>query len=883
MFFSYGFKVVLAQSPTNPSSTETENIKFQINSDNSVDVEETLTSSQFTGNHYSEDITIPWNGQGGVTDAQVVDLTNGQKLVKSENADSFEQASINDLKFQTCDNYVYYTSGQTQQIEWCFSPQDAGHTWSVKYHLANAVTISNGRRNFFYQWVAGLDSSPYQIQKVTALVVLPNTFPAGQVLLYPGLDKSIQGQYNTDVTNQVSFQYTLQPSFNYYGFQIFLPLETTQNSNADINIRGSGQTSTSQTNPPSKTYSYTSIQTDIVINHDSSLSVTETQNFDFQGSFHTGFRSIPLAKISGVGNIEVIDAATKQPLQYSNSQLDGTQSQNWGKFTYYKDSSNNEDIEWYFDAQDTQHTWILKYNIYGAIAFGSPNDRLYWNIFSGYQAPVNQATATLHFPAGANQQDIKVTAYRTDNLAVDTSIAADGSTATFSSSLFAPQEAFTIDASFPKNLVSQFGYWLAFVKFQYGYALSLLLAILTAVTILILRLARERLPGGRVIVPEYEPPQNLPPAMAEIITKEKLTIRGISATIIDLAIRGYIRIGQEERKSKWPASTISRIFLLFICLIMLLAFGGLSFSSPVGGEKVFLVFLCIIVLGLMVGTIKSLHKTLTSPEYKITKIKDFINDNTLKKYEQLLLGCMFLLNLDSFSTANLKQSSVQEKKIFAKSITDVKDAAYEEADVNIKAFDIGVDKHKKIASVWSAILIGLYILLRTGSVGVLFVNQNVLLGITTAVCAVLIFFYIRYEARLSAEGRILKEDWLGFKLYLETAERYRMQNLTPQTFEKYLPYAIIFGIEKKWAQAFGSLSLTSPNWYIGPGYYYGNTANATGTVAFSPVTFSTSFSSSFSSAFAAGVGGSGAGGFGGGGFGGGFAGGGGGGGGGGAR
>ena len=60
-----------------------------------------------------------------------------------------------------------------------------------------------------------------------------------------------------------------------------------------------------------------------------------------------------------------------------------------------------------------------------------------------------------------------------------------------------------------------------------------------------------------------------------------------------------------------------------------------------------------------------------------------------------------------------------------------------------------------------------------------------------------------FNPRLNQKGALLKEEWLGFKMYLETAERYRMQNLTPDMFEKYLPYAMIFGIEKKWAKAFG--------------------------------------------------------------------------------
>jgi uncharacterized membrane protein len=68
--------------------------------------------------------------------------------------------------------------------------------------------------------------------------------------------------------------------------------------------------------------------------------------------------------------------------------------------------------------------------------------------------------------------------------------------------------------------------------------------------------------------------------------------------------------------------------------------------------------------------------------------------------------------------------------------------------------------------------------------------------VTLLASVIVLITYWKFEARLSREGAILKDDWLGFKLYLETAERYRMQNLTPETFEKYLPYAIIFGVEK---------------------------------------------------------------------------------------
>ena len=124
--------------------------------------------------------------------------------------------------------------------------------------------------------------------------------------------------------------------------------------------------------------------------------------------------------------------------------------------------------------------------------------------------------------------------------------------------------------------------------------------------------------------------------------------------------------------------------------------------------------------------------------------------------------------------------------------------------------------------------------------------------------------FVKYEARLNEAGRILKEDWLGFKMFLAAAERYRLQNLTPETFAKFLPYAMIFGIEKKWARAFNSMHLPEPDWYAGAaGAGLGSSSGS----GFSASAFSASFSSSFASAFSSsgGAGGGGAGGGGGGG------------------
>ncbi|MGI6103610.1 MAG: DUF2207 domain-containing protein [Patescibacteria group bacterium] len=69
------------------------------------------------------------------------------------------------------------------------------------------------------------------------------------------------------------------------------------------------------------------------------------------------------------------------------------------------------------------------------------------------------------------------------------------------------------------------------------------------------------------------------------------------------------------------------------------------------------------------------------------------------------------------------------------------------------------------------------------------------------------------------EGVLAKEQVEGFELYLKTAERYRMEFYEKEKiFERYLPYAMAFGVATIWAKAFGDIAQAAPSWYSG---YYG--------------------------------------------------------------
>ena len=60
----------------------------------------------------------------------------------------------------------------------------------------------------------------------------------------------------------------------------------------------------------------------------------------------------------------------------------------------------------------------------------------------------------------------------------------------------------------------------------------------------------------------------------------------------------------------------------------------------------------------------------------------------------------------------------------------------------------------------------------------------------------------------------------GFRMFIYTAERYRARfEEDKNIFSKYLPYAMVFGLTDKWAQAFKGLDINPPDWYVGHGAF----------------------------------------------------------------
>ena len=100
-----------------------------------------------------------------------------------------------------------------------------------------------------------------------------------------------------------------------------------------------------------------------------------------------------------------------------------------------------------------------------------------------------------------------------------------------------------------------------------------------------------------------------------------------------------------------------------------------------------------------------------------------------------------------------------------KKIKKVKDKIYEETESDTGACEVGLtmEKTKNIVFAILAFIIFFCFQFFIASIGN---NQFFVLMLTVVVSVIGLYAFIKYEARLSDRGIKLKEDWLGFKMYL---------------------------------------------------------------------------------------------------------------------
>jgi hypothetical protein len=80
-----------------------------------------------------------------------------------------------------------------------------------------------------------------------------------------------------------------------------------------------------------------------------------------------------------------------------------------------------------------------------------------------------------------------------------------------------------------------------------------------------------------------------------------------------------------------------------------------------------------------------------------------------------------------------------------------------------------------------------------------------------------LYILAKVMPRKTYEGAETAAKWRAFKRYLDNLDDNRATEGASQLFEKYLPYAVAFGIERTWVAKFADAGAPPPEWYGGTG------------------------------------------------------------------
>jgi uncharacterized membrane protein YgcG len=198
------------------------------------------------------------------------------------------------------------------------------------------------------------------------------------------------------------------------------------------------------------------------------------------------------------------------------------------------------------------HTYTIRYIASGILASFDTYDELYWNATGNeWGVPIEASRAEVTLPgSGIIQVSCYVGSYGSSDPCEDAT--STDRTATFTHSKpLESYEGLTIAVGYRKSMVPIIFVAgpksvIEIVQNSPTAGICFLLTLILGIT-LIIRIWRKKgrdipIKGQGVVVVEYESPEHLRPAELGILRDESSKTLHISATIVDLAVRGYLEI-----------------------------------------------------------------------------------------------------------------------------------------------------------------------------------------------------------------------------------------------------------------------------------------------------------------------------------------------------
>ena len=524
-------------------------------------------------------------------------------------------------------------------------------------------------------------------------------------------------------------------------------------------------------------------QDDIIVNTDGSILVKEHIVYNFGPQARHGiFRNIPVI------------TTNKEGKKYRMTiNVESVQDEYGNSFQY--DTSGTDTISIKIGDPDKTITgeqiYIITYTVKGALTYFSDHDELYWNATGNeWHIPIAASSAIIHLPENIPSEKIKASCYSgyTGSTEQNCTVAVKGTTVTINSTKsLQSSQGLTIVVGFPKGIVSivEPTEVKAFFSTLLGKITIVSLIIGSIVWYLLLPLwlpirwwmkGRDPKDSTGPVQAWFDLPKTvagrpLTPAETGTVIDENAGIEEISALIVNLAQRGYLKIVEKEKN-----------------------------------------------------------------DYEFVKTEDF-NDEQLMGFEKAFLNSIF---------AGKEVLRLKEARI-ADDVQKIQNMLYDQL-VTEGYFPENPQKVRNRYAILTALAVPTF---------------NFFLLVSAAI-------FGRIMPRKTLAGVEATHVAKSLRNFLTSQERQlEFQAKNQMMFEKLLPFAIAFGVEKIWADRFQDITLQPPAWFVSsqPGVFnsqsftrgLGSSMSAFKSAA-TPVSSSTGHSSGFSGGSSGGGGGGGGGG-----------------------
>lgn len=497
----------------------------------------------------------------------------------------------------------------------------------------------------------------------------------------------------------------------------------------------------------------------IDLREDGTYAVTEDQVITFvSGTFREGFAVIPLARIENISNIQVFEDGQPYTRGYGDP----------GTFSATMFGGEVEILWWFTPASNERRQFTISYDVAGNLRVYGEREQIWWRaIDTDFAADVENASVTINLPRPVALEDVTLAYYRAADKPVEYEVVSP-TTYRYTASDFRQGDALEARLEFPRMTTAAVPAWqaadderrereerLAPYKalanvLMGGVGIMLCIGGLIGIYMLWHTKGRDE-PVALPIDLLREPPDDLPAAAVGTLIDERAHDHDVIAGIVELGERGVLHINER------PPSGVLGV----------LGLGSRDFEF-----------------------------------HRMDKTQD------LRPHERELLQAIF----GSGTKDVVRLSQIRER--FSQRQSKVKSALYDDLvkhgyfprnPQHTRAMYRGIGIGMLVATV----VLGFILFGVIGDFAPLVIVPIIAAGVVS-VALIAVAGSMSRKTRAGAEAAA---KWLAFRRYLADIERYENVEAAKGIFNRYLPYAVAFELERSWVRKFASVNAPAPRWY----------------------------------------------------------------------